>query len=239
MKRRKVSVSDRSGFTGIALIVITALVIVGAVIGNMYRKVTVCANNISCIIDMSGEFQPGRTSTYQGRIIDMSPQVYHDATGTRVLGKQDTTEEKHIVVNLSTQRLTAYEDNDIIMSFPVATGRWFPTPTGEFRIWVKLRYTHMEGGNKDDGTYYNLYNVPYTMFFYNNEIPKSRGFGLHGAYWHNNFGHPMSHGCVNIRPEDAGKLYDWVGPVTDGRITYASTGNPGTRLTIVGTTAEE
>jgi hypothetical protein len=97
----------------------------------------------------------------------------------------------------------------------------------------------MEGGNKDDGTYYNLYNVPYVMFFYNDEVAKSMGFSLHGAYWHNNFGHPMSHGCVNIRPEDAGRLYAWADPVNDGNITYTTGENPGTLVTITGETPEE
>ena len=65
----------------------------------------------------------------------------------------------------------------------------------------------MSGGSGAD--YYNLPNVPYTMFFSNNDIPRSDGYSIHGAYWHNNFGHPMSHGCVNMKPEDAKVLFDW------------------------------
>jgi lipoprotein-anchoring transpeptidase ErfK/SrfK len=48
------------------------------------------------------------------------------------------------------------------------------------------------------------------MFYSNNEIPQSAGFSIHGAYWHNNFGHPMSHGCVNMKTTDAKKLFEWV-----------------------------
>lgn len=60
------------------------------------------------------------------------------------------------------------------------------------------------------GPGYYLPDVPYVMYFY-------RGYGLHGTYWHNNFGVPMSHGCVNLRTEDAAWLFDWASvgtPVT-------------------------
>lgn len=227
MKRKKVII------VGILL-----LVAVGAyafVSGN--KATSVCANSVSCINDLSGTFEKGKGSTFMGRTVMLPESLTDLAKPRRVLG--DTTVTKHIFVDLSTQMLTAYEGTNVVMSFPVATGRWSPTPTGDFHIWVKLRYTHMEGGNPADGTYYNLYNVPYTMFYYNDEVPKAKGFSLHGAYWHNNFGHPMSHGCVNIRPEDAGKLFDWADPVNTDKITYASTDHPGTLVTITGITAEE
>jgi hypothetical protein len=76
------------------------------------------------------------------------------------------------------------------------------------------------------------------MFYYNDEVSKGQGYSIHGAYWHNNFGYPMSHGCVNMRPEDAEKIYNWVDPVTDGRITYASEQNPGTIVTVHGKAPE-
>ena len=60
----------------------------------------------------------------------------------------------------------------------------------------------MKGGSKALGTFYDLANVPYVMYYY-------QGYGIHGAYWHNNFGHPMSHGCINMRPEEAGIVYSW------------------------------
>ena len=92
----------------------------------------------------------------------------------------------------------------------------------------------MEGGSSAIGTYYYLPNVPYVMFFYNDEVSKGRGFSLHGTYWHNNFGHPMSHGCVNLRVEDAEKLYYWTNPPLKGNTTYADNDNPGTQITIYG-----
>lgn len=111
-------------------------------------------------------------------------------------------DSKSIVVDLSEQRLYMKQDGKTIGSFLVSTGRWFPTPTGQWRIWGKFRTTTMEGGSKELSTYYNLPNVPYTMYY-------DRGYGIHGAYWHNNFGTPMSHGCTNMKPEEAAIVYNW------------------------------
>lgn len=149
---------------------------------------------------------------------------------SNVLGENVATGEKHIYVNLATQTLTAYQGDTLFMQTPVSTGKWNKTPPGDYTIWVKLRSTRMSGGEGGDA--YDLPNVPYVMFFYNDQIPKISGFSLHGAYWHDNFGHPMSHGCVNMRQVDAKKLYDWVGPDTTGNITYVSAGNTGTKVTI-------
>jgi LysM repeat protein len=107
------------------------------------------------------------------------------------------TEGRWIDVNLSTQTLTAYEGRTPVYSAVVSTGRAnTPTVVGQFRIWIKLRYDDMSGPG------YYLRDVPYVMYFY-------RGYGLHGTYWHNNFGTPMSHGCVNLRNSDAAWLFNW------------------------------
>jgi hypothetical protein len=90
----------------------------------------------------------------------------------------------------------------------------------------------MSGGEGAD--YYYLPNVPFVMFFSNDKVAASRGFSLHGTYWHDNFGHAMSHGCVNMRTIDAQKLYEWVSPQTTGNTTLASDTNPGTVVTIYG-----
>ncbi|MFH1561416.1 MAG: L,D-transpeptidase [Patescibacteria group bacterium] len=126
---------------------------------------------------------------------------------SRVLG--ESSGNKRIEVDLTNQRLYAYEDNRQIYNFSISSGKWGKTPTGVFKIWIKLRYTKMEGGSKSLRTYYYLPNVPYVMFFYNEKIPKQRGFGIHGTYWHDNFGQPMSHGCINMKTEEAGLIYQW------------------------------
>ena len=102
-----------------------------------------------------------------------------------------------IDVDLTNQRVYAYEGETVVNSFLVSTGTWLtPTVTGQYHIYVKYV------SNKMSGPGYYLPDVPYIMYFYGS-------YGLHGTYWHNNFGTPMSHGCVNLRTEDAGWLYDW------------------------------
>ena len=102
-----------------------------------------------------------------------------------------------IDVDLSQQRVYAYEGDTAVNSFIVSTGTWqTPTVTGKFKIWIKLRSTDMAGPG------YYLPDVPYVMYFY-------KGYGLHGTYWHNNFGTPMSHGCVNLSIPDAEWLYNF------------------------------
>jgi len=114
------------------------------------------------------------------------PSVATDGNGTR-----------WIDVDLTNQRVYAYEGDTIVNSFLVSTGTWLtPTVTGQYKIYVKYV------SNKMSGPGYYLPDVPYIMYFYGS-------YGLHGTYWHNNFGTPMSHGCVNLRTEDAHWLFDW------------------------------
>lgn len=161
-------------------------------------------------------------------------QVSQQRIPANVLG--DTSSEKRIEVDLANQRLYAFEGDRKVYDFLVSTGKWGRTPTGEFRIWVKLRSTKMEGGSKALRTYYYLPNVPYTMFFANDQIPRWRGFGIHGTYWHNNFGHPMSHGCINMKTEEAAQVYGWAQPDLQGKASiHATADNPGTRVVIYGT----
>jgi lipoprotein-anchoring transpeptidase ErfK/SrfK len=129
---------------------------------------------------------------------------------SKVLGD---TSGRWIEVNLSQQRLNAWEGGNLKYSSLVSTGKWAPTPTGNFSIYVKYRSTLMAGGSRALGTYYYLPNVPCTMYFY-------KGYGLHGTYWHNNFGHPMSHGCVNLPTPMACTLFDWASIGTPVNIHY-------------------
>lgn len=149
------------------------------------------------------------------------------ATEERVLGAPEIQGEKWIEIDLSEQKLYAHKGDKIVYEFLVSTGKWAPTPTGEFRIWIKLRYSTMSGGNKLDGTYYYLPNVPYVMFF-------NKAIGLHGTYWHNNFGTPMSHGCVNLSIPDAEKLYEWTNPVVPAgkSVAHPTKNDPGTRVVV-------
>lgn len=115
-----------------------------------------------------------------------------------------TKTDKWIDVDLSDQRLVAYEGTTPVRSFVVSSGLpGTPTVTGSFRIWVRTPRQTMSGPG------YNLPNVQWVQYFYED-------YALHGAYWHNNWGQPMSRGCVNMRNEDAEWLYKWAMPDWDG-----------------------
>lgn len=116
--------------------------------------------------------------------------------------------ERWIDVNLSTQTLMALEGNEVIQTFVVSTGRaGTPTVVGEFRIWVKVRIQDMSGPG------YHLRDVPYVMYFYED-------YGTHGTYWHDNFGTPMSAGCVNMTIDDAYWLYQFASVGTIVKVHY-------------------
>lgn len=116
--------------------------------------------------------------------------------------------ERWIDVNLSQQMVYAYEGDVLVNSFLASTGTWqTPTVTGSYKIYVKYVSTRMTGPG------YNLPNVPYTMYFY-------KGYGIHGTYWHNNFGVPMSHGCVNLSIPDAEWIYYWASVGTVVNVHY-------------------
>lgn len=102
-----------------------------------------------------------------------------------------------INVDLSEQRLTAYEGNTPVRTTLVSTGLpRTPTLVGQYRIYIKLLKTDMRGPG------YHIRNVPFTMYY-------DRGYGIHGAYWHSNFGQRMSAGCINLPVEEAEWLFHW------------------------------
>lgn len=151
-----------------------------------------------------------------------------------VLGVSNSN--KRIEVDLTNQRLYAYEGDRQIYNFLISSGLWGKTPTGTFSIWGKFRAIRMKGGSVALHTYYNLPNVPYTMFFYNNTVAMSKGFSIHGTYWHHNFGHPMSHGCINMKTEEAALIYAWANPSLGNQASIRATpDNPGTTVVIYGT----
>ena len=130
-----------------------------------------------------------------------------------------------IAVDLAQQTLSAYEGDRMVFATLVSTGRppWY-TPKGLNRIWIKLQAGDMQGGIVERGDYYALQDVPWIMYF-------NRDVGLHAAYWHDRFGYPSSHGCVNLSPLDAKWLFDWATPqlpFPHSSHVYASQNNPGT-----------
>lgn len=234
--RKRLKISKFWIFSIISAVFVLGFVTVLTLINN--SNYSLCANSISCINDLSGKFDESATEgVFLGQKIYVPKTIAKEEIKSPVLGQ--TTGEKRIEIDLSSQRLFAYQGDQLVYTFLVSTGKWGRTPTGTFNVWIKLRATRMTGGNSAIGTYYNLPNVPYTMYFYNDEIPKTRGYGIHGTYWHNNFGHPMSHGCINMRTEEAKLIYDWADPPTNGYTTNTTLDNPGTKIVIYGQAPDE
>ncbi|MGB3200703.1 MAG: L,D-transpeptidase [Nodosilinea sp.] len=100
-------------------------------------------------------------------------------------------------IDLSSQRLTAWDGNTAVYTVIVSTGKAAtPTVTGVFEIQSMHRTARMRGAD------YDIPDVPWTMYYY-------RGYAIHGAYWHHNFGTPVSHGCVNVAVDHAQWFFNW------------------------------
>lgn len=127
-----------------------------------------------------------------------TPTRRPNVSWTYSLDPRELAEEgRWIDVNVTTQEVTAYVGASSIRQFTVSTGtRAHPTVTGQFRVYAKYRAAPMSGPG------YYLPGVPFILYFY-------KGYSLHGTYWHDNFGTPMSHGCVNMRTPEAEWLYDF------------------------------
>jgi len=120
----------------------------------------------------------------------------------KISDSRQVSQPRRIEIDLSQQRLRAWEGKKLVYSFRVSTGkRATPTPVGRYRINSKYRINRMRGRG------YDIPDVPYAMYFY-------QGYAIHGAYWHNRFGTPVSHGCINLPVQQARKLYNWTKPGT-------------------------
>ncbi|OGM21381.1 hypothetical protein A2714_02330 [Candidatus Woesebacteria bacterium RIFCSPHIGHO2_01_FULL_38_9] len=192
-----------------------------------------CANTSSCKESLNFSVNNNEVAVFNGETIK-PPEIDLSllADGMNVLGSDTETSNKRIEVDLSAQTLTAYEGDTLFMEAEISSGKLFPTPTGEFTIWRKIRATKMSGGQ--GAGYYYLPNVPYVMFFSNSQVAAGRGFSLHGTYWHDNFGHAMSHGCVNMKTRDAKKLYEWADPPATSEQKQSMPGETGTKIIIYG-----
>jgi hypothetical protein len=123
--------------------------------------------------------------------------------------------DKRLLVDLKAQRLTAFEGKSEVYSTLVSTGRIYLaedgspnswTPSGSFVVDRKRPSRHM-GFGEAAGSDYELPGVPWVSYFH------WKGYSFHGTWWHNDYGHPRSAGCVNMRPEEAKWLYRWTQPI--------------------------
>lgn len=136
-------------------------------------------------------------------------------------------EEKSIVVDLANQLVTAFEAEKLVLSQRCSSGaKGTETPTGKFSTYHKGPSIHMTNQGDAVEKIYNLPGVPWCSFF------TGMGNAFHGAYWHNDYGRPRSHGCVNL-PADAAKfLYRWTKPTVPPEEDYIQRPGEGTRVHI-------
>lgn len=124
-------------------------------------------------------------------------------------------EKKRIEVSLQEQLLTCYEEGKIVLQTKISSGlikRDTATPKGEYHLQSKYPSKHMGNGSlASDIEAYELVGVPWTCFF------TGQGHALHGAYWHDNFGMPMSRGCINLTIADALFIFRWSMPALEIR----------------------
>ncbi len=128
--------------------------------------------------------------------------------------------DKRILVDTTAQTLTAFENGRAVFTTRISSGgkftdsktgavKDFRTPLGEYRIYKKRPSRHMAAGDGAADDAYDLPGVPWVSYF-------NGGIALHGTYWHNDFGRPWSHGCINLLPQDAKWFYRWTLPVVPG-----------------------
>lgn len=124
------------------------------------------------------------------------PSIAQNWIAQRMVNLQQT-DDRWIEINVSTQRLIAWEGSTPTYAIIVSTGvEEDPTLIGSFSVQSKHRTARMRGED------YDVPDVPFVMYYDGN-------YGIHGAYWHHSFGTPVSHGCVNVAVDHAEWLFNW------------------------------
>ena len=137
-------------------------------------------------------------------------------------------QDKLIHLDLSTQLVTAFEQDRMVLSARCSSGgKGTRTPTGEFLTYHKGPSIHMTNQGDAVNNIFDLPGVPWCTFF------TGSGNAFHGTYWHNDYGRPRSHGCINLRLEDAKWLYRWSRPNVPPDTSYLHQPGQGTRVQIV------
>ena len=142
-------------------------------------------------------------------------------------------ERKHIYVDTATQSVTAFEDDTAVLIARCSSGgKGTKTPLGKYQTFHKGPTIHMTNdGEAGAGHGYDLPGVPWVTFF------TGTGVSFHGTYWHNDYGKPRSHGCVNLTPADAKFIYRWTRPIVPIDTPYLYKPGEGTHVEIVSTNA--
>lgn len=175
--------------------------------------------------------------SYWYRIYDRVTETYYflPSYSLRIIPDEElapispdiSAEEKSLYVDLESQVVVAYEGDTPVMTSLVASG-WggTPTPAGTFSTYHKAPSVHMTDG-AGDAANYDLPGVPWVSFFTGN------GDAFHGTYWHNDFGDPRSHGCVNTPDNVAKFIYLWTTPYVPPGEDYLHLPGEGTRVEVV------
>jgi lipoprotein-anchoring transpeptidase ErfK/SrfK len=166
---------------------------------------------------------------------------YVRAEGLRPIAPEEisplahTTRNKSIEVSLADQMVHAFEDETPVFSTRCATGAAFRienigladfrTPVGEHTVIRKRPSRHMLGF-LDRADAYDLPGVPFVTYF------TASGVAIHGTYWHNDYGRPRSHGCVNVTPEAAQWFYRWTQPAAAYEDAVLEVKNGGTPIVV-------
>jgi lipoprotein-anchoring transpeptidase ErfK/SrfK len=117
--------------------------------------------------------------------------------------------ERWVAVSVSEGTLVAYQGDRPVRALAMsagaggANGERFGTPLGGFRVAWKMVTSDMSGN--DDGIPWRVAHVPWVAYY-------QEGYAIHGAWWHDGFGEPRSHGCLNLTPSDARELFGWMDP---------------------------
>jgi lipoprotein-anchoring transpeptidase ErfK/SrfK len=177
-------------------------------------KINQTVRNGSAITDSEGGILRVETPTQDGRTLGDTAKVATEFAAQLAKGdgvyklpvavvKGKTTKiVRQLEVNLTEQRVYMKQDGKVVDSWLISSGHDItPTFTGHYRVYVHLPVQTMRGLNVD-GSHYTTPDVPWIMYF-------NGGEGFHGVYWHNNWGHKMSHGCVGMPISRAKQLYDW------------------------------
>ncbi|MCD6356609.1 MAG: L,D-transpeptidase [Anaerolineaceae bacterium] len=171
-----------------------------------------------------------------GDIFYADAEAFRPVTEEEIAPINPEVGEKKIVININQQSLSCFEGNNEVYGCRVSTGRklddyglpvdTWATPTGTHWVWRKLISLHMSGGGTGAG--WDTMSIPWTSLFV------GEGVAVHSTFWHNDFGTPKSHGCVNTLPEDAKWIFRWTTPqvaYNPGDIT--TTAYEGTRIEVV------
>jgi len=181
--------------------------------------------NATVITDTSGNALSDITTGVVGRALDSTDGLAAQAASSLADGNAvipltvtetpfaTTALERRIEVNLSTQRTILYENDQVVQSWAISSGKDGATNAGNFRIGWKTSMQNM--GNRDTTKfpYYFTPDVPWVSYF-------DGDIAFHGTYWHNNFGTPMSHGCINMPVAAAKFVYDWAPKGVEVNVHY-------------------